>query len=80
MLVAVSMWRIASAPADGADTLLRGRGMPGRSATVSLTRCDNAAGAIAAVVSLTAAADGTLYARQAADGLCVLRVRPFGDS
>jgi Big-like domain-containing protein len=80
MLVAVSMWRIASAPADGAGTLLRGRGMPGRSATVSLTRCDNAAGAIAAVVSLTAAADGTLYARQAADGLCVLRVRPFGDS
>jgi hypothetical protein len=80
ILVAVSMWRIASAPADGAGTLLRGRGMPGRSATVSLTRCDNAAGAIAAVVSLTAAAGGTLYARQAADGLCVLRVRPFGNS
>jgi hypothetical protein len=80
MLVAVSMWRVASAPADGAGTLLRGRGMPGRSATVSLTRCGNPFGAIAAVMQLNAAADGTLYARQAVDGLCILRVRPFGNS
>jgi hypothetical protein len=79
-LVAISMWRVLSAPADQSSTLLRGRGMPGRSATVSLTRCADASGAIAAVVSLTAAADGTLYARQPADGLCVLRVRPFGDA
>jgi hypothetical protein len=80
MLVAVSMWRIASAPADGAGTLLRGRGMPGRSATVSLTRCGDTSGAIAAVMELSAGADGTLYARQATDGLCILRVRPFGNS
>jgi hypothetical protein len=79
-LVAISMWRVLSAPADQSGTLLRGRGMPGRSATVSLTRCADVSGAIAAVVSLTAAADGTLYARQPADGLCVLRVRPFGDA
>jgi hypothetical protein len=79
-LVAISMWRVLSAPADQSGTLLRGRGMPGRSATVSLTRCADASGAIAAVVSLTAAADGTLYARQPADGLCVLRVQPFGDA
>jgi hypothetical protein len=80
MLVAVSMWRLSSWPADGAGTLLRGRGMPGRSATVSLTRCADTSGAIAVVIQLNAGADGTLYARQAADGLCVLRVRPFGDS
>ena len=79
-LVAISIWRVLSAPADQSGTLLRGRGMPGRWATVSLTRCADASGAIAAVVSLTAAADGTLYARQQADGLCVLRVRPFGDA
>jgi hypothetical protein len=79
-LVAISVWRVLSAPADQSGTLLRGRGMPGRSATVSLTRCADASGAIAAVVSLTAAADGTLYARQPADALCVLRVLPFGDA
>jgi hypothetical protein len=79
-LVAVSMWRIASAPADDGDTLLRGRGMPGRSASVSLTRCGDSSGAVAAVMQLNAAADGTLYARQPADGLCVLRIKPFGDA
>jgi hypothetical protein len=76
----VSMWRIASAPADDGDTLLRGRGMPGRSASVSLTRCGDSSGAVAAVMQLNAAADGTLYARQPADGLCVLRIKPFGDA
>ena len=79
-LVAVSMWRIASAPADGDGTLLRGRGTSGRSATVSLARCGDTAGAIAAVMQLNAGADGTLYALQPADGLCVLRIKPFGDS
>ena len=68
------------APADGDGTLLRGRGTPGRSATVSLTRCGDTSGAIAAVMQLNAGADGTLYALQPADGLCVLRIKPFGDS
>jgi hypothetical protein len=31
-------------------------------------------------MELSAGADGTLYARQATDGLCILRVRPFGNS
>jgi Big-like domain-containing protein/PKD domain-containing protein len=78
LLVGVSMWRIGTMPADDAGTLLRGRGMPGRSAAVSLSRCGDATGAIAAVMQLNAGADGTLYARQAADGLCILRVKPFG--
>jgi hypothetical protein len=78
LLVGVSMWRIGTTPADDAGTLLRGRGMPGRSAAVSLTRCADATGAIAAVMQLNAGADGTFYARQAADGLCILRVKPFG--
>ena len=78
MLVPVSVWRVASAPADG-DTLLRGRGMPGRSASVSLTRCGDSSGAVAAVMQLNAGSDGTLYARDPADGLCVLRIKPFGD-
>ena len=81
-LVAVSMWRIGTGPADGDGdgTLLRGRGMPGRSASVSLTRCADSSGAVAAVMQLNASADGTLYARQPADGLCVLRIKPFGES
>ena len=79
-LVAVSMWRLGSAPADGDGTLLRGRGMPGRSASVSLTRCGDSSGAVAAVMQLNASADGTLYARQPADGLCVLRIKPFGEA
>jgi hypothetical protein len=79
-LVAVSMWRIATAPADGDGTLLRGRGMPGRSASVSLARCADSSGAVAAVMQLNASADGTLYAVQPADGLCVLRIKPFGES
>jgi hypothetical protein len=78
-LVPVSMWRVATAPADG-DTLLRGRGMPGRSATVSLTRCGDSSGTVAAVMQLGAGADGTLFARQPADGLCVLRIKPFGEA
>ena len=57
-----------------------GRGTSGRSATVSLTRCGDSSGAIAAVVQLDAGADGTLYARQPADGLCVLRIKPFGEA
>jgi large repetitive protein len=80
MLVAVSMWRVFTAPADVSGTLMRGRGMPGRSATVSLTRCADTTGSIAAAAQLIAGADGTLYARQPADGLCVLRVRPFGNA
>jgi Bacterial Ig domain/Bacterial Ig-like domain len=79
-LVAVSMWRVGTAPADGAATLLRGRGMPDRSASVSLGRCGDSSGAVAAVLQLDAAADGTLYARQPADGLCVLRIKPFGEA
>ncbi|HEX6621602.1 MAG TPA: hypothetical protein VF024_18215, partial [Solirubrobacteraceae bacterium] len=79
-LVPVSMWRIASTPADGTGTVLRGRGMPGRTATVSLTRCGDSSGAIAAVMQLNVSADGTLYARQPADGLCVLRIKPFGEA
>ncbi|MGZ6587943.1 MAG: Ig-like domain-containing protein [Solirubrobacteraceae bacterium] len=78
-LVPVSMWRIGTAPADGDGTLLRGRGMPGGSASVSLTRCGDSSGA-AAVMQLNAGADGTLYARQPADGLCVLRIKPFGEA
>jgi hypothetical protein len=78
-LVPVSVWRVATTPADG-DTLLRGRGMPGRSASVSLTRCGDSSGAVAAVMQLTAGADGTLFARERADGLCVLRIKPFGDA
>jgi hypothetical protein len=78
-LVAVSMWRVATWPAAGSGTLLRGRGTPGRSATVALARCADRSGAVAAVVALDAAADGTLYSRRAADGLCILRVKPFGD-
>jgi hypothetical protein len=80
ILVAVSMWRVATIPADGDGTLLRGRGMPARSATVSLTRCGDSSGSIAAVVQLNASADGTLYALQPADGLCVLRIKPVGDA
>jgi len=80
VLVAVSMWRITTRPADDSGTLLRGRGMPGRSATVSLTNCGDQSGAIAAVMHLSAGADGTLYARQPAEDLCVLRVRPFGNA
>ena len=53
---------------------------PGRSATVSLTRCGDSSGAVAAVMQLNAGADGTLYARQPADGLCVLRIKPFGEA
>jgi hypothetical protein len=78
-LVPVSMWRVATALADG-DTLLRGRGMPRRSATVSLTRCGDSSGTVAAVIQLDAGADGTLFARQPADGLCVLRIKPFGEA
>jgi hypothetical protein len=74
------MWRITTSPADGDGTLLRGRGMPGRSASVSLTRCGDSSGAVAAVMQLNASADGTLYALQPADGLCVLRIKPFGES
>ncbi|HEX6698021.1 MAG TPA: Ig-like domain-containing protein [Solirubrobacteraceae bacterium] len=79
-LVAVSMWRVGTFPADGDGTLLRGRGMPGRSASVSLTRCGDSAGGVAAVVQMNAGADGTLYALQPADGLCVLRIKPFGEA
>jgi hypothetical protein len=80
-LVPVSLWRVATIPGDSGDgTLLRGRGMPGRSATVSLTRCGDSSGSIAAVVQLNASADGTLYALQPADGLCVLRIKPVGDA
>jgi hypothetical protein len=79
-LVPVSMWRVGTFPADGDGTLLRGRGTPGRSATVSLTRCGDSSGAVAAVMQLNAGADGTLYALQAADGLCVLRIKPFGEA
>jgi hypothetical protein len=78
-LVPLSVWRVATSPADG-DTLLRGRGMPGRSAAVSLTRCADGSGSVAAVLQLNAAADGTLYAREPADGLCVLRIKPFGEA
>ena len=78
-LVPVSVWRVATAPSNG-DTLLRGRGMPGRSASVSLTRCADSSGAVAALMQLNASPDGTLYARQPADGLCVLRIKPFGDA
>jgi hypothetical protein len=74
------MWRLVTSPAEGDGTLLRGRGMPGRSASVSLTRCGDSSGAVAAVVQLNAGADGTLYARQPADGLCVLRIKPFGEA
>jgi hypothetical protein len=79
-LVAVSVWRVVTAPADQAGTLLRGRGMPGRSAIVWLTGCADASGSVAAVMEVNAGADGTLYGRQPADGLCVLRVQPFGDT
>ncbi|MGZ4651287.1 MAG: Ig-like domain-containing protein [Kineosporiaceae bacterium] len=80
-LVPVSMWRVGTFPAEGGDaTLLRGRGMPGRSASVSVTRCGDSSGAVAAVVQLNASADGTLYALQPADGLCVLRIKLFGES
>jgi hypothetical protein len=78
-LVPVSVWRVGTVPADG-DTLLRGRGMPGRSATVSLTRCGDSSGAVAAIMQLNAGADGTLYARDPGDGLCVLRIKPFGEA
>ena len=74
------MWRIATSPADGDGTLLRGRGMPGARRRVSLTRCGDSSGAVAAVMQLNASADGTLYALQPADWLCVLRIKPFGDS
>jgi hypothetical protein len=56
------------------------RGMPGRSANVSLTPCSDSSGAVAAVLQLNAGADGTLYAREPADGLCVLRIAPFGEA
>jgi hypothetical protein len=79
-LVPVSIWRVGTFPADGDGTLLRGRGMPGRSASVSLTRCGDSSGGIAAVVQMNASADGTLYALQPADGLCVLRIKPFGEA
>jgi hypothetical protein len=75
----VSVWRVASAPAAG-HTLVRGRGMPGHSAIVSLTRCGDSSGTVAAVMQLNAAADGTLYAREPADGLCVLRIKPIGEA
>ena len=80
VLVGVSMWRLTSAPADDSGTLVRGRGTPGQSATVSLTRCGDASGTVAAVTQMNAGADGTLYALEPADGLCILRVKPFGDS
>jgi hypothetical protein len=76
----VSPWRVLSAPADGGGTLLRGRGIAGQSAAVALTRCDDPSGAVAAVMTLRAGADGTLYARQPAEGLCVLRVKALGDA
>jgi hypothetical protein len=47
---------------------------------VSLTRCGDSSGGIAAVVQMNASADGTLYALQPADGLCVLRIKPFGEA
>jgi hypothetical protein len=47
---------------------------------VSLTRCSDSSGAVAAVMQLNASADGTLYALQPADGLCVLRIKPFGEA
>jgi hypothetical protein len=78
VLVSVSLWRITTAPADAAGTFVRGRGMPGRSATVSLTRCGDFSGAIAAVIQLSAGPDGALYAHRSAEGLCVLLVKPFG--
>ena len=78
MLVSVGLWRVTTASADGAGTLVRGRGMPGRSATVSLTRCGDFSGAVAAVIRLSVGPDGTLYAHQSAEGLCVLLVKPVG--
>ncbi len=70
----------SSAPADGGGTLLRGRGIAGHSATVSLARCDDGSGAVAVVMQMRAGADGTLYVLQPAEGLCVLRVQPLGDA
>jgi hypothetical protein len=78
VLVSVGLWRVTTASADGAGTLVRGRGMPGRSATVSLTRCGDFSGAVAAVIRLSVGPDGTLYAHQSAEGLCVLLVKPVG--
>ncbi len=80
VLVGVSMWRLTSAPAADSGTVVRGRGTPGQSASVSLTRCGDASGTVAAVAQMNAGADGTLYVLEPADGLCVLRVKPFGDS
>jgi hypothetical protein len=80
VLVSVSMWRLASAPADEWGTVVRGRAAPGGAATVALTRCRDTSGAIAAIVQLSAGADGTLYANEPGDGLCILRIKPFGDS
>ena len=51
-----------------------------RSATVTLARCGDGSGAVAAVMQLYAGADGTLYALQPGEGLCVLRVKPLGDA
>jgi hypothetical protein len=79
-LVPVSMWRIASAPAGGSGTLVRGRGTPRGSATVSLTRCSDSSGAIDALLQLNAGEDGTMFVRVPTDGSCVLRVKPFGDA
>jgi hypothetical protein len=74
------MWRLASSPADASGTVVRGRATPGGAATVSLTRCRDTSGAIAAIVQLNAGADGTLSASEAGDGLCILRIKPSGDS
>jgi hypothetical protein len=80
VLVSVSLWRVLSAPAQGGGTLLRGRGIAWQSTAVTLTRCDDGSGAVAAVMTLRAGADGTLYALQPAEGLCVLRVKSLGDA
>jgi hypothetical protein len=32
------------------------------------------------MMQLNAGADGTLYARDPGDGLCVLRIKPFGEA
>jgi hypothetical protein len=80
VLVSVALWRVSSAPADGGGTLLRGRGIAEHSAAVSLARCEDGSGAVAVVMQMRAGSDGTLYALQPAEGLCVLRVQPLGDS
>jgi hypothetical protein len=56
---------------------------PASSAAVTVMRVRSGAQTNRVATSsaqLNASTDGTLYARQSADGLCVLRIKPFGEA